>query len=68
MSGSQRFEMYSFYGKINWGQVSRPFYRGFPLFRGSVIRGFTVQHVKLSDALKIRNGIMFDFHPGLILM
>ena len=31
-----------FYGKINRGQVSRPVYRGCPLFGGSVIRGFTV--------------------------
>ena len=31
-----------FYGKINRGQVSRPLYRGCPLFGGSVIRGFTV--------------------------
>ena len=37
MSASQRF-----YGKINWGQVSRLLYRGCPLFGGSVIRGFTV--------------------------
>ena len=28
--------------KINRGQVSRPLYRGCPLFGGSVIRGFTV--------------------------
>ena len=31
-----------FYGKINRGQVSRPLYRGCPLFGVSVIRGFTV--------------------------
>ena len=30
------------YGKINRGQVSRPLYRGCPLFGGSVIRCFTV--------------------------
>ena len=42
MSASRRFEMYKFYGKINQGQVSRPLYRGCPLFGGSVIRGFTV--------------------------
>ena len=35
------------YGKINQGQVSCPLYRGFPLFGGSVIRGFTVVHVGL---------------------
>ena len=34
--------MYRFYSKINRGQVSRPLYRGCPLFGGSVIRGFTV--------------------------
>ena len=36
--------MYWFYGKINRGQVSRPLYRGCPLFvfGGSVIKGFTV--------------------------
>ena len=27
-----------------------------------------LQRVKLSDALKIRNGIMFDFYPGLPYM
>ena len=31
-----------FYGKINWGQVTCPLYRGSPLFGGSVIRGYTV--------------------------
>ena len=30
------------YGKINRGQVSRPLYRGCPLFGGSVIRGFAL--------------------------
>ena len=40
VSASRRFEM--FYGKINQGQVSRPLYRGCPLFGGYVIRGFTV--------------------------
>ena len=34
-----------FYGKINRGQVSRPLYRGCPLFGGSVIRGFTVYRI-----------------------
>ena len=33
-----------FYGKINREQVSRPSYRGCPLFGGSIIRGFTVLH------------------------
>ena len=32
----------SMVAKINRGQVSRPLYRGCPLFGGSVIRGFTV--------------------------
>ena len=38
--------MYKFYGKINRGQVSRPLYRGCPLLGGSVIRGFTVVHLR----------------------
>ena len=37
-----RFSEVRFYGKINRGQVSRPLYRGCPLFGGSVIKGFTV--------------------------
>ena len=42
MSACRRFVMYLFYGKINRDQVSRPLYRGCPLFEGSVIRDFTV--------------------------
>ena len=41
--------MYSFYGKINRGQVSRPLYRGCPLFGGSVIRGFTVYSSQIGN-------------------
>ena len=28
-------------------------------------RSLALQHVKLSDALEIREGIIFDFYPGL---
>ena len=34
------------YGKINRGQVICPLYRGCPLFGGSIIRGFTVGHLR----------------------
>ena len=42
VSASQRFQMYYFYGKSNWGHGICPLYRGCPPFGESVIRGFTV--------------------------
>ena len=43
VSASRRFQMYYLYGKINQGHGICPLYGGSPLFRGSAIRGFTVQ-------------------------
>ena len=52
-----------FYGKINWGQVSRPLYRGCPLFGGSVIRGFAViEHLSVFDP-KAGINTLYGFSP-----
>ena len=60
--------MYQFYGKINRGQVSRPWQRGCPLFGGSIIRGFKrhILHNHNFSGCKLRlpykEALHFPFH------
>ena len=51
VSASQRFQMYYFYRKSNWGYGFCSLYRGCPPFGESVIRGFTVVYIPLATTI-----------------